>query len=130
MSASPRFLTPLCLCFALAMLSCEEEEPIEIDLLGKLYAPECDAVVTIEFDTSETAVVNRNGCEGYATDVFEYRLEGLDLVMALPGHIGDPMSVQEEFTVSEDGETLTLVSQSSFFACGNCVAGDRWVLQE
>jgi hypothetical protein len=125
----PAALLSLAVGLALALNGCNEDEPPEHDLTGLVFAPECDPPVTITFDSSETAIVNRNHCEGYSSDPWDYVLDGDLLTMAPMGRLDDPNAVKEVFRVSEDGGSLTYTGSTSFFACGNCGNGDEWLRQ-
>ena len=122
-------LLSLAVGLALALTSCNEDEPPEHDLTGLVFAPECDPPVTISFDSSETASVNENNCKGYGPGVWDYVIEGDELTMAPMGRLDDPMAVKEVFLISEDASTLTYTGQTSFLACGNCGNADEWVRQ-
>jgi hypothetical protein len=114
------------LALGLALLGCGDDE---IDLTGSDYVAECDVQATISFESSDTAVVNRNNCEGYRLENWDYRIDGRDLTMAPEGRFGEPNVVHEEFRVSEDGEVLTYLGETSFIACGNCMSGETWTRQ-
>ena len=124
---SPRSLAVFVPLVLLALGSCAEDEPP--DLTGMVYASMCDPDATISFEDEDSAVVNRNGCEGYASEPWDYVIDGDELIMAFPGRLDDPSFVKERFRVSADASTLTLTSDYSFFACGNCQTGDQWVRQ-
>ena len=107
---------------ALGLAACGSEVPS-----GK-YAASCDELATIDFKEDGVADVNRNLCEGYAPEVWDYEVDGDVLTMAPQGKLGDPDIVQETFEMTEPGELLQL-RESSFIACGNCRKGDVWVEQ-
>jgi hypothetical protein len=114
---------------AIALGSCKEDEPIDIDLTGMMFVAECDPSAAIHFDTSEKASVNANQCEGYASETWEYTLDGDVLTMAPDGTLGEPLSFPDTFRVAEDASTLTFTGNQSAISCSNCVAGDQWVRQ-
>jgi hypothetical protein len=114
---------------ALAVAACNSEVGVdEVSPPEGLYAPTCDANATIDFQSGGVAEVNRNYCEGYAREPWDFRVEGDVLTLAPPGKLGDPSVVQEEYEITSPTE-LTLSSEGSFIACSTCVRGDTWVKQ-
>lgn len=111
---------------AATITGCSGADGEPADLTGT-YVSECDPAATIEIEGEGSAVVNRNQCEGYAIEDWDYRVEGGELVMSIAGQLDDPQKVKERFEIGAD--ELVLVSGTSFIACGNCGDGDVWVKQ-
>jgi len=116
---------------ALALPACGSdgtEEPQGATIPSGTYAASCDTLATIDFQQNGVADVNRNLCEGYARELWDYTVDGDVLSMAPQGKLGDPDIVQETFEISAPGELVQL-RDTSFIACGNCQKGDSWKQQ-
>jgi len=93
-----------------------------------IYAAACDSFATIDFKPGGVADVNRNFCEGYEVEVWNYVLEDDTLELAPEGKLGDTSFVQVKFRISGPAE-LTPISESSFITCNNCTGSELWVKQ-
>ena len=116
---------------ALALTGCGSDGTEEDDgatVPPGTYAASCDTLATIEFQPDGVADVNRNLCEGYAPEQWDYSVDGDVLSMAPQGKLGDPDIVQETFEITAPGE-LVQQREESFIACGNCQKGDIWTRQ-
>lgn len=99
---------------------CDEDAPTGT------YAAACDASATIEFLGHGATAVNRNFCEGYAVEAWEYDVNGDTLEMALKGRLGFDNPVLFQISCPEQ---LTAIDGTAVFTCGNCSGKDVWKKQ-
>lgn len=90
------------------------------------YASACDSSATIEFLSPGAATVDRNFCEGYAVEAWEYDIDGDTLEMAPKGQLGSDNPVL--FQISGPDQ-ITAISGTDFFTCGNCSGKEVWKKQ-
>jgi len=120
MSRPTRIAHPIMIAVsAMLVTACSDE-----DLTGT-YAAACDPLVTIHFQAGGVADVNRNFCEGYGSEAWDYAVDGDTVQMALKGKLFDSSSVQVKLEISSADE-LTALSDTGFLTCNNCSGNEVW----
>lgn len=97
----------------------------DAELTG-IYTTACDLNAFVEFKDDTTVDVERNFCEGYGREVWEYTIDDDIVLMAPLGNLDATNVVQVKFRMTAPNE-LTGVQDTSFLSCNNCPGDEVWV---